>query len=334
MFSIVAAVYNSELYLLEMIDSVKKQTFHAWELILVDDGSTDGSGALCDRAAEKDTRIKVIHSTNQGGLRARYAGVRESRGEYVIVIDSDDRMAAGCLENVYHTVRIVDADMVIWAFRTFGLENREVSFSLKPGHLYPQKEIVYTSLMDTSHSLWIRAIRGDIIRKSCTCRLGKLSINTDYAMLIPILCNIRNAYVTDEVLYEYRIYQASVSHSLSIDKIIDTDRVSDYALAELRKLAWYNGNIEKAVYVSYLKMVWGRIFSLFLYGMLNRKQCKMIHLLPVYTCSEKYETVEFFRVRELVLMKAFRKSLYAPFHLLRFARFCKKRLVHGITNCL
>lgn len=325
-FSIIAPVYNSEKYVREMIDSVVNQTISDWELILVDDGSTDKSGVICDQEAQKSDKIKVIHTQNNGGLEARYLGVKESAGEYVIVIDADDRMVPDCLLKARETIDISAADMIIWGFRTFGVENREVKFSLEPDRCYSQKEILYTSILDTSHSLWMRAVRGNIMRESCTCELCKLSINTDYAMLIPILSNIKNAYVTDKILYEYRIYNGSVSHSLSVKKIIDTDQVTNYALTEFSALDIYDNKIEEAVFVSYLRMISGRILALFIYGGISREQCKQIHSLPMYRQSKVYETKEYFRKKELLLMKLFRYSIYTPFYGLFLARTIKNRL--------
>lgn len=88
--SVIVPVYNTEKYLQECIDSILAQTFPDFELILVDDGSTDRSGAICDEYAGKDPRIQVIHQQNGGITVARKSGVRVARGEYVTFVDSDD----------------------------------------------------------------------------------------------------------------------------------------------------------------------------------------------------------------------------------------------------
>ena len=88
--SVIVPVYNTEKYLRECIDSILAQTFTDFELILVNDGSTDGSGAICDEYAAKDPRIQVIHQENGGITVARKSGVRAARGEYVTFVDSDD----------------------------------------------------------------------------------------------------------------------------------------------------------------------------------------------------------------------------------------------------
>lgn len=88
--SVVIPVYNVKPYLERCVQSVLRQTYKDVEVILVDDGSTDGSGELCDKIAERDSRVRVIHQENQGLSGARNTGIRQATGEYVIFMDSDD----------------------------------------------------------------------------------------------------------------------------------------------------------------------------------------------------------------------------------------------------
>lgn len=90
LFSVILPIYNVERYLEQCVDSVLSQTFGDYELILVDDGSTDGSPQLCDKLAERDARIRVIHKPNGGLSDARNAGTAEAKGKYIVYIDSDD----------------------------------------------------------------------------------------------------------------------------------------------------------------------------------------------------------------------------------------------------
>ena len=94
LFSVILPVYNVERYLEQCVDSILAQTFSDYELILVDDGSTDGSPQLCDELAERNSRIRVIHKPNGGLSDARNAGTAEAKGEYIIYIDSDDFVLA------------------------------------------------------------------------------------------------------------------------------------------------------------------------------------------------------------------------------------------------
>ena len=90
MLSVIVPVYNSETYVEECIKSILYQSYSDFELILVDDGSTDKSGEICDRYSKIDSRIRVIHQINQGPSKSRIAGLESSTGEYIAFIDSDD----------------------------------------------------------------------------------------------------------------------------------------------------------------------------------------------------------------------------------------------------
>lgn len=99
--SLIVPVYNTKSFLDDCIRSVLAQTFQDWELILVDDGSTDGSGALCEAWAERDARIRVLHQPNGGVSRARNYGIRQARGDYLVFLDSDDRILPAYLQRLW-----------------------------------------------------------------------------------------------------------------------------------------------------------------------------------------------------------------------------------------
>ena len=88
--SIVIPVYNAEAHLRACLDSVKAQTFSQWQAILVDDGSKDGSGRICDEAAKEDPRFLVVHKENGGVSNARNDGMEKASGKYLMFIDADD----------------------------------------------------------------------------------------------------------------------------------------------------------------------------------------------------------------------------------------------------
>ena len=116
-FSIIVPVYNVEKYLSECIDSILCQTFADFELILVDDGSRDKSGAICDEYAQKDDRIKVIHKENGGQSDARNIGTATSAGEYIIYIDSDDYICGNnFLQEIYDKSKS-GADIICYKYK-------------------------------------------------------------------------------------------------------------------------------------------------------------------------------------------------------------------------
>lgn len=125
--SVIIPVYNAESYLRQCVRSVLEQTYDSFEVILVDDGSKDASGALCDELAETDVRIRVIHKENGGAADSRNRGVQEAQGTYIAFIDADDYVAAEYLSYLVelmntHNTRIPICDAV-WT------ESREADFA-------------------------------------------------------------------------------------------------------------------------------------------------------------------------------------------------------------
>ena len=114
--SVIVPVYKAEKYMHRCVDSILAQTFTNFELILVDDGSPDGSGTLCDQYAQKDNRVKVIHKENGGVASARQCGIDNATGEYTIHADPDDWVEPNMLQELYNKAKELDADMVICDF--------------------------------------------------------------------------------------------------------------------------------------------------------------------------------------------------------------------------
>ena len=95
--SVIVPVYNVEPYLRLCVNSILNQTFTDFELLLIDDGSTDYSGEICDEYASMDSRVKVFHTTNRGVSAARNLGINKASAEWITFVDSDDWMEKGCL---------------------------------------------------------------------------------------------------------------------------------------------------------------------------------------------------------------------------------------------
>ncbi len=119
--SAIVPVYNVEKYLNRCVDSILNQTFTDFELILVDDGSPDNSGKICDEYAEKDSRVKVIHKENGGVSVARNLGIETSVGEYITFIDSDDWIEAQMFEQLYNAAE--NCDIIFCGFSSIGFRN-------------------------------------------------------------------------------------------------------------------------------------------------------------------------------------------------------------------
>lgn len=110
--SVIVPIYNVEKYLNKCIDSIVNQTYKNLEIILIDDGSTDGSGDICDEYAGRDMRIKVFHQENKGVVAARKVGIKNATGEYIGFVDGDDYIDSNMFAELYHLINKKEADIV------------------------------------------------------------------------------------------------------------------------------------------------------------------------------------------------------------------------------
>lgn len=113
LISVIVPIYNTGKYLVECVESLRKQTYSNIEIILVDDGSTDASIEICDEFAEKDSRVKVFHKKNEGVAVARNFGIQQSNGQYVVIVDSDDVAVDRMIEVLYTKIKENDADIAV-----------------------------------------------------------------------------------------------------------------------------------------------------------------------------------------------------------------------------
>lgn len=145
MISIVIPVYNAEMFLKKCITSIQNQTFQDWELILVDDGSSDSSGMICDRASKDDARIKVIHQLNHGVSSARNAGLDRATGDYVMFVDADDWIEPALCQSLLDGS--IHADLAIGGYKEVYLD-KVLSHKLSGCHIqFPNEfSLIFTKL--------------------------------------------------------------------------------------------------------------------------------------------------------------------------------------------
>lgn len=216
--SVIVPVYNTEKYLRECIDSILAQTFTDFELILVNDGSTDGSGAICDEYAEKDPRIQVIHQENGGITVARKSGVRVARGEYVTFVDSDDWID----QEMYRIMLAGEsADIVICNMIRFRNNDMfEIKCCVNPGLYDKQKlqDTFYpTMLFDFDRcqpavhpSLCNKLIRCEIIRNVINNVADGITYGEDALCSYACMLDAEKIHVMAQGLYYYRENPQSV----------------------------------------------------------------------------------------------------------------------------
>ncbi len=163
--SVIVPVYKAEAYLHRCVDSLLAQTFPDFEVILVDDGSPDRSGEICDEYARKDCRVKVIHQKNGGVSCARQRGLDEARSEYTIHADPDDWVEPDMLEELYKKAKEENADMVICDFY-YNFANKQGKRVQKPSQL--RHDVVQCELFQQLHG----SCCNKLVRRACYNEYG------------------------------------------------------------------------------------------------------------------------------------------------------------------
>lgn len=202
LISIIVPVYKVENYLQKCIDSILAQTFTDFELILVEDGSPDNCPALCDAAAEKDARVRVIHQKNGGLSAARNAGLDAAMGAWIGFVDSDDYIAPEMYEKLYRAVQEAGAELAICDFVRVD-ENgcaytcEHVSI-MRPG--FTGRELLKNATDTVIQPAWNKLYHRSIFAQ-LRYPVGKL--NEDLFLIPEICLRIQKAVMVPDVLYYY-----------------------------------------------------------------------------------------------------------------------------------
>ena len=201
-------------------DKKAKSPYTNWELILIDDGSTDKSGRIADEYGFADERITVLHQKNLGVSSARNQGIDEATGNYIVFLDADDELIEDCLAKTVNIAEETNADVV--AGRS--CEDREL---FKDRIIWTGAEALENSLKDHSftHSAWAKLIRREFIGQ--TRFTPNIRINEDSYFVFQLLCKQNVFVLTNDVIYFYRVNLESSSRAGFSEKYFDILKVSD-----------------------------------------------------------------------------------------------------------
>lgn len=209
--SIIVPVYNVERYLPECLNSVRRQSYVNWEAILVDDGSTDASGRICDAYAEKDPRFRVIHQTNAGAANAKNTGLELVTGAYVAFLDSDDWVEPGWLETLVATATEQQADVVEYDFRKEYTDRSELGNNWA-GAAFTAEAYLAQYLSNWTCSLfWNKLFRADLL-KDLRFRRERRCIDDEFFTYKAVSGAGKIARI-NRVLYHYRQRASSAVYS-------------------------------------------------------------------------------------------------------------------------
>lgn len=259
--SIIIPVYNVKEFLVDCLDSVTNQSYKHLDIVLVDDGSTDGSGSICDEYARKDKRVRVIHQINQGLSAARNSGIEIMQGEYVYFIDSDDCVANDTIEILLNAITSYDAEIAISHIARFSESPPFFEKNLYGNKLVNCEKALEKMLLNDGigHEAWGKLF------KSCLWRdyrfpVGKLY--EDYAIIYYVVAQTKKVVISEYPSYFYRVRTGSIMRSTVQEKnlmLLDiSDEVTEFLIKQYPTLKEPAIRLNMITYLKMLKMILDR----------------------------------------------------------------------------
>lgn len=256
--SIIVPVYNVKSYVGECVESLCRQTYTNLEILLVDDGSTDGSGEVCDEYAGRDERIRVIHQANRGLSGARNMGLDDARGEYIAFVDSDDLVSTNYVETLYELLMKYEADIAACAYvkgtteqltdireKVLSLDNvKEICMPsvklLKQWHgKYKQQETV----------AWNKLYCREVWNGRKKIRFPESRNHEDVLISHLVVQGAKTIVLTTEILYFYRIRKGSITLQTEYDR----EKVWQNLRAQRERMEFFRAHRYWRAYFNLLK---------------------------------------------------------------------------------
>ena len=256
--SIIVPVYNVKSYVGECVESLCRQTYTNLEILLVDDGSTDGSGEVCDEYAGRDERIRVIHQANRGLSGARNMGLDDARGEYIAFVDSDDLVSTNYVETLYELLMKYEADIAACAYvkgtteqltdireKVLSLDNvKEICMPsvklLKQWHgKYKQQETV----------AWNKLYCREVWNGRKKIRFPESRNHEDVLISHVVVQGAKTIVLTTEILYFYRIRKGSITLQTEYDR----EKVWQNLRAQRERMEFFRAHRYWRAYFNLLK---------------------------------------------------------------------------------
>lgn len=221
--SIIIPVYNAEKFLSNCLDSIINQSYSDFEIIIVDDGSTDRSRDIYLKYSELDSRIKILQQENKGVSIARNIGIKESKGEFLVFIDSDDIIKNDMLMIMFEEITKKNADIAFCGFEVKGSKSRlndtqnliETCRGESPKVISNNEAIIRTISTNPNKILygyiWRNMYRADIIKKNNITFSEKIKISEDFMFILEVLNRCKKVVIIPKNLYVYNVNDTSVT---------------------------------------------------------------------------------------------------------------------------
>ncbi len=244
-FSIIIPVYNVKKYLEKCVQSVISQSFDDFEIILIDDGSTDGSEKFCDVLLQRDDRIKVIHKKNEGVAIARNTGIKKARGKYILFLDSDDTFSQSLLENINNKITKTKADIIVFGYKRI-TEDGEVLKESSPKEDFTL-EIMMSQIKDLPFLLVVKAYKKNLFDSVDLNAIRGISFSEDSYLALALQKQAKSTEFITDIGYNYLCRKTSVTQNMSVKNHLD--RIKAVKLID----SLYNNESEKPPVLNEIK---------------------------------------------------------------------------------
>lgn len=295
LISVIIPVYNCERYLQFCVESLLRQTVQSLEIILVDDGSQDGSAAICDDYVHRDHRVKAVHTRNQGAAAARKTGIDYATGQYVMFVDSDDWLDADYTETLLDCTKQRDPDIVVGLMRGQDEEGNITEYN----HFFPcgffenhqLHEVIFRHMLSAmpyytfgiAPAMWGKLFKYEIARKNMYALETGIVFGEDGCFTYSALLDAESIYIVDSCGYNYRTNSASVTHRFNEKLWSDGEKLRAFLTGLANEKKW-NVGTQIDEYMSFVcnAVVTKAILAGYAESMKGRERLKVYikHMLP------------------------------------------------------
>ena len=235
--SVIIPVYKAEKYLKRCIDSVCNQSYSNLEIILIDDGSPDRCGIICDEYAKKDNRIKVLHIQNNGVSNARNQGMKIMTGDYVQFVDSDDYLKEDMTETLVNSLEHHHSDLVICGFCNVNRSGEVEEYPKEKQGVYEIQKFAIGMLKEPqAYSygvLWNKLFKADVIRNHKLEFIQNITFGEDFIFNLSYMEKIKTVYVLQKSMYYYLRYN---DNSLMYEMAKKQNTIEDFVQASDKRI--------------------------------------------------------------------------------------------------
>lgn len=259
MISVIVPVYNVEKWLSRCIASILAQTYTNFELLLIDDGSSDHSGVICDEYAGRDPRVRVLHKSNGGVSSARNLGLGNARGEWIAFCDADDYVSPYYLENLYKAASAPDIDLVFnYAIVDCNGKAEKETYPEKVIHLNELSELFLYNDLIWHTSTWSKLFKRSIIYSQNLRYIEDVHIGEDALFLfnyilncrrIKVICTCDYHYIirnTDSLTHRVNSFESEIKGLVLILDIVEQLKIHCNLTPELKsKFDWLTGSYKR-----------------------------------------------------------------------------------------